>query len=92
MTPRWSELNADPGMVAALDHADGETPRHLIEAEAARIAALGLTKEERKRQREPLRDMRKRWSELLATTSRSSIRLSIKRSSKARCRSSSVGC
>jgi hypothetical protein len=79
VTPRWSELNADPGMVAALDHADAETPRHVIEAEAARIAGLGLTKEERKRQREPLRDMRKRWSELLANGSATMLANEIRR-------------
>jgi hypothetical protein len=65
----WSDLHAEADMVAALDHADVETSRAAIEAEAERIASAGLSKEERKRQREPLRDMRKRWSERLANGS-----------------------
>lgn len=56
-------------MAAALDHADAETPRATIEAEANRIAEQGLSRDQRKREREPLRDMRKRWSERFANGS-----------------------
>jgi hypothetical protein len=56
-------------MAAALDHADVETSRAVIEAEAARIAEQGLSRGQRKREREPLRDMRKRWSERFANGS-----------------------
>lgn len=70
---RWSDLRPEPGMVAALDHADVETSRSAIEAEAARIAGAGLSKDQRKREREPLRDMRKRWSERLANGSATMI-------------------
>jgi hypothetical protein len=70
---RWSDLQPEAGMIAALDHADVETTRATIEAEAARIAAAGLTKDQRKREREPLRDMRKRWSERLANGSATMI-------------------
>lgn len=56
-------------MAAALDHADVETSRSSIEAEAARIGEHGLSREQRKREREPLRDMRKRWSERFANGS-----------------------
>lgn len=56
-------------MTAALDHADAETSRVVIEAEVARIAEQGLPREQRKREREPLRDRRKRWSERFANGS-----------------------
>ncbi len=69
VTLRWADLDPDTGMGAALDHADVETSRTAIEAEAARIAELGLPREQRKREREPLRDMRKRWSERFANGS-----------------------
>jgi hypothetical protein len=52
-------------MIAALAYADVETPRAEIESEAARIALIP-SKEQRKREREPLRDVRKRWSERFA--------------------------
>lgn len=70
---RWADLRPEPGMIAALEHADVETSRAAIEAEATRIASAGLTKEQRKREREPLRDMRKRWSERLANGSATMI-------------------
>lgn len=70
---RWADLEPDPGMVASLDAADQETSREWIEVEAERIASSGLTKAERKREREPLRDMRKRWSERLATATATMI-------------------
>src|SRR4051794_22019569 len=56
-------------MAAGLDHADAETSRAAIEAEAARIGEEGLSRAQRKREREPLRDMRKRWSERFANGS-----------------------
>ena len=68
-------LDLDPaaGMVSALDFADAETARSEIDAEAHRIANAGLSKAERKRAREPLRDPRKRWSERLATATATMI-------------------
>lgn len=75
---RWDELVPEVGMIAALDHADVETSRAAIETEAARIIAAGLTKEQRKREREPLRDMRKRWSERLANAAATMIAASIR--------------
>lgn len=60
-------------MAAALDFADAEAARSDIEAMAVRIAKAGLTKAERKREREPLRDLRKRWSERLATSTATMI-------------------
>jgi hypothetical protein len=76
---RWADLQADRGMRAALDHADVETSREAIETKAARIIAESLTKEQRKREREPLRDMRKRWSERLANGSATMIADEIRR-------------
>lgn len=67
MTLRWREVDPEPRMADALDHADEKTPRAMIEAEATRIAGLGRA--ERRRERAPLRDRRKRWSELFANGS-----------------------
>ena len=65
-TLRWADLAPEPGMLAALEAADGEQPRSAIEAEAAEILTAGLSRAERSARRAPLRDRRKRWSELLA--------------------------
>jgi hypothetical protein len=76
---RWEDVAVEAGMIEALDYADLETPRAAIEAEATRIAEAGLTKAERKREREPLRDMRKRWSERFANASATMIADEIRR-------------
>ena len=70
---RWAELDPEPAMVAALDHADAETSRAAIDAEAERIASAGLSKQARQRERQPLRDARKRWSERFANASATMI-------------------
>jgi hypothetical protein len=75
---RWDELRPEAAMVAALDDADEETARAWIEAEAARIAQEP-DKAERKRLREPLRDMRKRWSERLAAATATMLATEVRR-------------
>lgn len=70
---KWADLDPERGMVHALDDADQETARDWIEGEAVRISTSGLSKADRKREREPLRDMRKRWSERLATATATMI-------------------
>ena len=63
---RWVDLAPSPAMSAALDLADAEGPRSAIEADAAAILEGGLSRSERSARRAPLRDRRKRWSELFA--------------------------
>jgi len=63
---RWADLLPSPAMVSALDLADAEGPRSAIEADAAQILVGGLSRSERSARRAPLRDRRKRWSELFA--------------------------
>jgi len=63
---RWADLVPSPGMLAALELADAERPRATIEEDAAEILDAGLSRSERSARRAPLRDRRKRWSELFA--------------------------